>query len=85
MWPGDVNNVMPGSAEDFEIWKKKTVEIQTWAKPDDFVRYGRRELVGWVESWDSSLEEASRFLVLPRRDQLGSTKCAARGVVRWKS
>ena len=22
------------------------VEIQSWARPDDFVRYGRRELVG---------------------------------------
>ena len=22
------------------------VEIQTWARPDDFVRYGRRALVG---------------------------------------
>ena len=29
-------------------------------------------------SWDSSLWEGSRFLVLLRRDQLGSTKCAAR-------
>ena len=29
-------------------------------------------------SWDSSLEEGSRFLVSPRRDQLGSTKCAVR-------
>ena len=36
-------------------------------------------------SWDSSLEEGSRFLVSPRRDQLGSTKCAARGGLRWKS
>ena len=70
---------MPGSAEDFGIWKKSNrVEIQTWARPDDFVRYGRRALVGWVESWDSSLEEGSRFLVLPRRDQLESTKFAAR-------
>ena len=30
------------------------------------------------QSWDSSLEEGSRFLVSPRRHQLGSTKCAAR-------
>ena len=30
------------------------------------------------ECWDSSLEEGSRFLVSPKRDQLGSTKCAAR-------
>ena len=29
-------------------------------------------------SWDSSLEEGSRFLVSLRQDQLGSTKCAAR-------
>ena len=28
-------------------------------------------------SWDSSLEEGSRCLASPRRDQLGSTKCAA--------
>ena len=28
-------------------------------------------------SWDSSLEEGSRFLVSPRRDQLGSTKYTA--------
>ena len=37
------------------------------------------------ESWDSSLEKGSRFLVSARRDQLGSTKCAARDGVRWKS
>ena len=36
-------------------------------------------------SWDSSLEEGSRFLISPRRDQLGFTKCVARGGVRWKS
>ena len=36
-------------------------------------------------SWDSSLEEGSRFLVSPRRDLLESTKCAAHGGVRWKS
>ena len=29
-------------------------------------------------SWDSSLEEGGRFLVLPRGDQLESTKCASR-------
>ena len=29
--------------------KNQLVEIQTWARPDDFVRYGRRTLVGWVE------------------------------------
>ena len=29
-------------------------------------------------SWNSSLEEGSRFLFSLRRDQLGSTKCAAR-------
>ena len=29
--------------------KKQLVEIQAWAKPEDFVRYGRRALVGWVE------------------------------------
>ena len=42
-------------AEDFGIWEKQLVEflpqnerdeIQTWARPDDFVRYGRRALVG---------------------------------------
>ena len=37
------------------------------------------------QSLDSSLEEGSQFLVSPQRDQLGSTKCAARGGVRWKS
>ena len=50
---GDVNDVMPGSAEDLGIWKK-------------------------AGSWNSSLEEGSRFLVSPRRDQMGSTKYAAR-------
>ena len=31
-----------------EAWgfeKSQLVEIQTWARPDDFVRYGRRTLV----------------------------------------
>ena len=28
-----------------EIWEK-LVEIETWARPDEFVRYGRRALVG---------------------------------------
>ena len=38
---------MPGSAENFgDLKKKAEVEIQTWARPDDFVRYGRRTLVG---------------------------------------
>ena len=26
--------------------RKKKVDFQSWAKPDDFVRYGRRALVG---------------------------------------
>ena len=42
-------------AEDFGIWEKavswvpateRSVETQTWARPDNFVRYGRRMLVG---------------------------------------
>ena len=50
----------------------------------------KKKTVSWDlnserDSWDSSLEKGSRFLVSPRRDQLGSTKCAARGGIRWKS
>ena len=35
-------------AEDFEDFEKsELVEIETWARPDEFVRYGRRTcLVG---------------------------------------
>ena len=46
---------MPGSVEDFGIWKKKK---NSW------------DLNSERESWDSSLEEGSRFL--------GSTKCTVR-------
>ena len=53
---------MSGSAEDLGF-EKKTV---CWDLNSE-----------WA-CWDSSLEEGSRFLVSPRRDQLGSTKCAAR-------
>ena len=54
---------MPGSAEDFgDLEKKAVVKIQTWAEPDDFVRYGRRALVGWVKSWDLNSERESWFL-----------------------
>ena len=78
-WGGDVNDVMPGSAEDLgDLKKKQFVEIQTWARPDDLVRYGHRTLVRWVEGWDLNSEQERRFLVWPRRDQLGSMKCAAR-------
>ena len=49
-------------AEDYGIWKKTV----SWDLNSERV------------SWDSSLEEGSRFLVSPRRDQLGSTKHAAR-------
>ena len=53
-------------SEALRVWgilkkKKQLLEIQTWARSDDFVRYGRRALIGWVESWDSSLEEGRRF------------------------
>ena len=58
---GDMNDVIPGSAEDFGIWKKA----------------GSWDLNSERESWNSSLEEGSRLLVSPRRDQLWSTKCAA--------
>ena len=55
---------MLGSAEDLGIWKKK--KTVSWDLNSERV------------SWDSSLEEGSQFLVLPRRDQLESTKCAVR-------
>ena len=53
----DVNDVMPGSVGlGFLGFEKKQwveflpsnerVEIQSWARPDDFVRYGHRALVG---------------------------------------
>ena len=47
-------------AEDFGIWKKAV----SW------------DLNSERESWDSILEEGRWFLVSPRWDQLGSTKCA---------
>ena len=62
-----MNDVMPGSAEDFGSWKKTV----NWDLNSERV------------SWDSSLQEGSRFLVLPRRDHLGSTKCAARLLSQW--
>ena len=46
MRSGDVNDVMPGSAEDLgDLEKKQLVEIQTWARPDNFARNGRRALI----------------------------------------
>ena len=40
------------------------------------LEFEKKKTVNWDlnserESWDSSLEEGSRFLVSPRRDQLG--------------
>ena len=52
----------PEALRILEFEKKKTV---SWDLNSERV------------SWDSSREEGSRFLVSPRRDQLGSTKCAA--------
>ena len=44
-----MNDVNSGSAEDFgDLKKKQLVEIQTWARLNDFVRYRRRALVWWV-------------------------------------
>ena len=38
----------------------------------------------WKDSWDSSLEEGSRFLVSPRRDQLGVYEmCLSQWVESW--
>ena len=54
MWPGGVSDVTHRKRE-LRFEKKQLVqflrpngkvEIQTWARPDDFVRYGRRALVG---------------------------------------
>ena len=66
---GDVNDVMPRRTEDFGIWRKAV----SW------------DLNSEWESWDLSLEEGSWCLVSPWWDQLGSTKCATHGGVRWKS
>ena len=43
----------PDALRILGIWKKQLIEIQTWARPDDFVRYGHRALVVWVgvEIW----------------------------------
>ena len=51
--------------------KKLLVEIQTWARPDDFVRHGCRALVKWVESWDSTLEEGRRFSEVAKARPVG--------------
>ena len=78
---------MPGSAEDFGIWKKnswlrfklrtrKTIFGARWGEASLGLRDAR--VLVESESWDSSLEEGNRFLVSPRRDQLGSPKCATR-------
>ena len=54
MRPGGVSDVMHRKRE-LRFEKKQLVEflrpngkveIETWARPDDFVRYGRRALVG---------------------------------------
>ena len=57
MGPGGVNDVMhrkrglrnfgilEKAVVEFLPWKKK-VHFQSWVRPDDFVRYGRRTLVG---------------------------------------
>ena len=43
---GDVNDVMPGSAEDFGIWKKKQlVEIRRCTKQVEFRSKPRRPVV----------------------------------------
>ena len=54
MGPGDVGDVTHrkrGMIFEKKQWVEflppnERVEIQTWARPDDFVRYGRRSLVG---------------------------------------
>ena len=63
MRPGTWLTSCPEALRIWEFEKKKTV---SWDLKSERV------------SWDSSLEESSRFLVSPRRDHLGSTKCAAR-------
>ena len=54
MRPGGVNDVMHRKRRlRFEkkqraefLPRKKEVDIQCWARPDDFVHYGRRAFVG---------------------------------------
>ena len=54
MGPGDVGDVTHRKrGQRFEkkqlaefLPANEGVEIQSWARPDDFVRYGRRALVG---------------------------------------
>ena len=48
---GDVTHLKRGLRFEKKQWvelppRKKKVDFQNWAKPDDFVRYGRRALVG---------------------------------------
>ena len=48
MRPGGVNDVthLKLGLRILGIWEKQRVEIRTWAGTDDFVRYGRRALIG---------------------------------------
>ena len=67
-------------------WLSRKVEIQTWARPDDFVRYGRGALFGWVEGWDFGSEQVSRFPELAEARPVvccwDSTWCGSDGKVR---
>ena len=54
--PGDVGDDMPGSVgrgfwgfekkQRFEFLPSTRVEIQSWARPDEFVRYGHHVWLG---------------------------------------
>ena len=69
----------------FELGQRESIFGARWGETS----WGLRDARALVESeswdlnservnWDSSLEEGSRFLVSPWRDQLESTKCAVR-------
>ena len=68
------------------IWKKtQLVEIQTWARPDDFVRYGRRALVEWVEVEIWAFTKKFDFRSSPKRDQKFAAGVPHVLGFRWKS
>ena len=54
----------------YVLEKKQLVVIQTWARPDDFVCYGRRPFVE-TENWVSDLDGASWFLDLAEARPVG--------------
>ena len=57
MQPGTWMTSCPEALRILGIWKKAAVEIQTWARTDDFVRYGRRSFAEKIVSLSPHVEK----------------------------